>query len=228
MQAPIPLYLLCVLSLAWPGLGQAQAIYKSVDAQGNVTYSSRPPPAAAGVEPVTVQENANREANLKAERIRQETASRAAENQKKRAADQAQKEAAISEAKKRVRDAQDKLDTARRRGDDDWQTIARGGRVEGDSYRTRVTQAERQLHEAERGLKDAKAGKLPPEDKAKAQAKTEPAAGQSKGKDAPAVAQSKGKDAAPPAKSTGKSKDAVPAPKSTSTDESETPSTARH
>jgi len=49
-----PLTALCVLVLCWPALGRAQTVYKSVDAQGNVTYSNAPVPAAVGVEPVSV------------------------------------------------------------------------------------------------------------------------------------------------------------------------------
>ncbi len=229
MHPSIPLYLLCALSLAWTGLVHSQGIYKSVDAQGNVTYSSRPPPAAAGVEPVSVQGDADQEATLKAERIRQETARRAAASEKQRAAEKAQKDTAIAEAKRRLEAAQDKLEAAKRRGDDDWQTIARGGRVESDAYRERVKQAEREARDADRAFKDAKAGKLPPEAKAKA----ESPGGDPKGKAAPAAAQSKDKGKAevpttaqPKAKTKTQAKASAVEPKAPP--EAATSSTSRH
>ncbi len=139
----------------------AQTVYKSVDAQGRVTYSQSPPVAATDVEAVTVRESTGGADPEQAQQLRQQVERQAAEGQRQREAQKERKAAAVADAERRLQRARDGLDAAKRRGDGDWQTLTRGGRVENDAYRERVSRAERDVRDAERALRDAKAGKLP-------------------------------------------------------------------
>ena len=160
---PSATFLVCILSLSHPALTNAQTVYKSADAQGRVTYSQSPPPAATDVEAVTVRESTGGADPEQAQNLRQEVERQAAEAQRQREAQKERKAAAVSDAERRLRSARESLEAAKRRGDGDWQTFAWGGRVESDAYRERVSRAERDVRDAERALRDAKVGKLPPE-----------------------------------------------------------------
>jgi hypothetical protein len=157
-----PAILFCVLSLAAPGLTLAQGIYKSVDAQGKVTYSQTPPPTATEVEAVTIRDATGGTTTDHPQATSQQVQRLAAEAQQRREEQKARKAAAVADAELRLKQARRGLDAAKVRGDGDWQTIARGGRVESEAYRKRVEQAQREVRNAERALRDAKAGRLPP------------------------------------------------------------------
>lgn len=97
-----------------------------------------------------------------AQQLHQQVERQAAKGQRQREAQKECKAAAVADAERRLQRARDGLDAAKRREGGDWQTLARGGRVENDAYRERVSRAERDVRDAERALRDAKAGKLPP------------------------------------------------------------------
>ncbi len=108
----------------------AQTVYKSVDAQGRVTYSQSPPVAATDVEAVTVRESTGGAAPEQAQQLRQEVERQAAEGQRQREAQKERKAAAVADAERRLQRARDGLDAAERRGDGDWQTLTGGARGE--------------------------------------------------------------------------------------------------
>lgn len=169
MKAPSPLPILCVLLLSWPGAGQGQAVYKSVDRQGNVTYSSTPPSNAAAVEPIAISPDASTAAGAEAERLRQDIERQAAEVQRTRDGQNAQKEqkaqraAAVAGAEKRLRAAREGLEAAKRQRDEARKTLERGSAADGQAGYERVQREARKVREAEQALQDAKSGRLPAE-----------------------------------------------------------------
>jgi TolA-binding protein len=139
----------------------AQSVYKSVDAQGRVTYSSSPPSTAAGetVEKVRIApgptERQQREAARRANDL--EAGMRDAERQKQEQT--AKRSQATSDAERELRKARIALEEAQIKGDDDWQYLATGGRVLKQSYLDRVDAAERRVQKAEKSLRSARSGR---------------------------------------------------------------------
>lgn len=139
----------------------AQTVYKSVDAQGRVTYSSTPPPAETGelVERVPIEpgptEQQQQEATQKAKEL--EATTNSALQQRQAQGDQRASTASVAE--KELRKAQIALEEAQIKGDGDWQTLATGGRVLKQSYLDRVQSAEQRVREAENSVRNARSGR---------------------------------------------------------------------
>lgn len=154
-----PMIAALALALACPAM--AQTVYKSVDAEGRVSYSSSPPPEAAGdlVEEVPIApgptEQEQQEARRRAGEL--EGATRRAERERQKKADKTAE--AVSAAERELDDANLALDEARIQGDDDWQTIVGGGRVPRQSYIDRVQRAERRVEDAKKALRGARSGR---------------------------------------------------------------------
>ena len=137
----------------------AETVYKSVDADGKVTYSESPPPDAA---PLMVEEvpiapgPTDEQQNAADERIKElESETKSAEQEREaRAAESAE---ATSKAEEELRNAEIALQEAQIQGDDDWQYLAAGGRVLKQSYLDRVAEAERRVQQAEKALRNARA-----------------------------------------------------------------------
>jgi len=153
------LTLLCCLALCWPAGAQAQAIYKSIDAQGHVTYSSTKPATAVQAEPVAVPRDLIRGANPEAERRRQEVEREADEVQRRRVEQQEERsrKAAVAEAERRLKAAREGLNAAQQRAYGARQSLDRGDRPDSEVYRDQVARQERKVREAERALQEAKA-----------------------------------------------------------------------
>jgi hypothetical protein len=145
---------------AAPDLG-AEAVYKSVDSEGNVTYSGTPPPAgtAREVEELAIDpgpESGSPDAgvsNLQAlEPSGQERANASAQAR-------AQRQGAVSAAQQDLIRAKADLEQAKIPGDGDWQWLARGGRVLSAAYFERVAAAEARVETAEQALQAARRGR---------------------------------------------------------------------
>ena len=139
----------------------AQTVYKSVDAQGRVTYSSTPPPAETGefVEKVPIEsgptEKQQQEAMQRAKELEANTSS--AFQQRQEQAEQ--RSSASSDAERELRRARIALKEAQVKSTEDWQTLATGGRVLKQSYLDRVEKAERRVQEAEDALRSSRSGR---------------------------------------------------------------------
>lgn len=151
---------IATLALACTCTTTAQTVYKSVDAQGRVTYSSSAPAAVAEemVEEVPIAPGPTALERREAERraMALEGTTRQAEQQRQERARKT--EQAVSEAKRELDDAKLGLEEARIKGDDDWQTIASGGRVLKQSYLDRVAAAEQRVKQAQKALRNARSG----------------------------------------------------------------------
>jgi hypothetical protein len=163
MRAPNRLFLSSLWLLAWSGLGYGQAVYKSVDAQGNVTYSSTRPSDAPVVQPITIRPDIPEAGSAEAERLR-DVEKQAAADQKRRdeqRAQKAQRAVAVGQAEKRLKDARDALEAAKQQRDSERKTLDRSRRVDDLATSDRVQQQARKVREAEQALNDAKTAPLP-------------------------------------------------------------------
>jgi type IV secretory pathway VirB10-like protein len=139
----------------------ARTVYKSVDAQGNVTYSSTPPPpdSREKVEKVPIAPPPpGTERKEAVERLRSIEVESARSDRKRQELEKKRAES-VSAAETELQKARDALEDAKIQGDDDWQYLARGGRVLKQSYLDRVDQAEQRVRDAEEALRKARSGR---------------------------------------------------------------------
>ena len=137
-----------------------QMVYKSVDAQGNVTYSSSPPPDGRHfVERVPIDpplpESQRRAAEDRLEQLRSEMTAAGQARQERVES----REEAVSAANRELQRVRSELDETRIQDADDWQYLSRGGRVLSQDYLDRVEQAEQRVQEAEETLREAHGGR---------------------------------------------------------------------
>jgi hypothetical protein len=136
----------------------AQTVYKSVDAEGNVTYSSTPAPEAVDIEAVDVPEGPS-DAERQEAMAREQALQKKAESLKQDLqGSQEQKSEKVDEAEERLAAAKERLEQARVKEESDWQTIAGegAGRFLKESYFERVRKAEEDVRQAERDLAKAR------------------------------------------------------------------------
>ena len=144
------------LALTLSGPALAYDIYKSVDATGNVTYSTHPPPDARMVEKVKLQPGPTAEQRAQAVQREQEIAKAADEIARENDAAEAEWAAGVQVAEVRVVTAEENLETASEYRDDDWQGNIAGYRRLKESYFDRVAHARAKLNQAHTKLKGAK------------------------------------------------------------------------
>ena len=141
------LLLAAVLGAAPPIM--AETVYKSVDADGRVTYSSEPPEKAVESKAVTLPpgpSEAERKDAIKREKELQKAADRITGE---RAAAGSGRTKAVTDAQKELDEAQQRLEEAKVMHDSDWQGKAGGGRRLKESYFERVERAEERVRQAE-------------------------------------------------------------------------------
>lgn len=151
-----------VVGLSCSGLG-AETVYKHVDQEGNVTYSSEPIPVESGetlvsleVEPRITEEQ--RETALRRQEGLEWTLDRLEAERQREEEERAERVAA---AEGELRDARAALQEAKKRRVEDWQHLVSGGRVLKPRYFERVEAAEQRVLEAKASLRDA-GGQVPP------------------------------------------------------------------
>jgi len=154
----------CLLTLSTvisPVCVFGDAVYKSIDAQGRVTYSSQPPPtgSAKQVEEVQIQPGpTSADADAAVQRLRAlEQASQNRESEQAAAANE--RGSAIATAQNELIRAKAELEQAKIQADGDWQYLVRGGRVLSESYFQRVAEAEARVEAAEKSLERARQGR---------------------------------------------------------------------
>jgi len=143
------------------GPARAQHVYKSVDADGNVTYSEIPPGegSAREVQEIDLLPGPSPEDQQAAhQRLRSHSAASQALSQQRKADDKA-RAAAVSAAQQELIRARAQLEQAKIPGDGDWQHLAKGGRVLKPSYYERLTAAQDKVAAAEKALDAARQGR---------------------------------------------------------------------
>lgn len=140
--------ILILTALAAPALGQG--VVKSVDAAGNVTYSSSAVPGAVTTEPVKLPppppEGSVVESQAEADETVEAAKQLVAEDEQQKA----EKEAEAAAANEAVAAAEQDLENAKIIQDSDWQNLQGGGRVLNEGYHRRVKEAEAMLARAKR------------------------------------------------------------------------------
>jgi hypothetical protein len=161
MRARCPFLLACAL-LPWSGPGAGQAIYKSVDAQGNVTYSSTPPVGGAPAQPVNIPGTTKPQNPATTEQLRRQAEQEFALRQKARKEQKEQQARALNEAEDRRDRAKRDLEAAAQPKDQVTRSSERSHGAEGQTA-AQTAKEQRALRDAERAVRDAKRGKPPTE-----------------------------------------------------------------
>lgn len=140
---------------------QAQHVYKSVDADGRVTYSATPPSESgtAQVQELELQPGPNPQDQQAAHQRMRSNAAANQQSQDRREAERAKRAAAVSAAQQALIRAQADLEQTKIPGDSDWQHLAKGGRVLSAGYYARLTAAEDRVAKAEEALQAAREGR---------------------------------------------------------------------
>jgi len=132
----------------------AQTYYRSVDAEGNVTYSSSPPADAEQVAPVEVQPGPSDEEVKRAVERQLRFEAQLGEAQEKRAQGDQEQEDRVKAAEEAVEQAdRDLLNAKKTRGVD----YLSGGAL--SDYRQRVEAAEQALDKAKQDLRKVRSGR---------------------------------------------------------------------
>ena len=146
--------------VAASGLAAQQTVYRWVDAEGNITYSSQAPAQAEDLQEIEIPPGPT-EAQRKAAEERLERSLERIE-----ALDEARKEAAekrkesVGEAEAALAEAERNLEQARRVQPEDWILGYRTSGMKKPEYYQRVKDAEAAVAEAKRRLKDLRGGVL--------------------------------------------------------------------
>lgn len=132
----------------------AQTVYKSVDEQGNVTYSGEPPPTdeAARVKEIELPAGPSEQDQAEAIQRMREMEARAGRLDQQREIRQEASQGDLAAVRQELTEARAALAEAREMRFEDWQYIAGGGRVLKPSYHERVAAAEQRVRTAEQAL----------------------------------------------------------------------------
>jgi hypothetical protein len=150
MQAFVILILSAVLLLAQSAFGQE--IYRSVDAEGNVTYSDQPPTGNQKAEPIELPPPPSAEQIRESEK-RNKAIDQAADKAERQRLNQEQsQDEQIAQARKALEEAEAKLAQAKLIQDDDRQSLAAGKRRIRPEYFDRIKAAEAEVEKARKRL----------------------------------------------------------------------------
>lgn len=142
--------------LAFSSFLAGDEIYRSVDAEGNVTYSDTPPAGGSESEVVELPPGPSPDA-IKESTERNLEIRRAATQAQQRRLDQEQGQGdALSEARKALQDAEARLEEAKVIRDEDRQKLAGGMRRIRPDYFERVKAAEAEVEAARKRLREAR------------------------------------------------------------------------
>ncbi|MGD2137511.1 MAG: DUF4124 domain-containing protein [Gammaproteobacteria bacterium] len=150
MYHRIPItFFLAVLST----VAAAETVYRSVDAQGNVTFTDSPPAASGRVEEITIDvQQPPPDRVRQSQREAQKDINRARRLQKQRDAAEAEHEQEVREAEKALEQARKTLEEAKVVGPGDRRGKADGGTRLTLEYLNRVKAAEKGVEEARKRL----------------------------------------------------------------------------
>lgn len=147
---------LLILAALLAAPAMAGTVYKSVDEQGNVTYSGEPPAAgdAERVQELRVGDGPTEEEQAEALLRMRELELETERLQRERQLSGEAKSAAMAAAQEELEEARAELEKAREKNFEDWQYIAGGGRHLRPSYFERVERAEHRVEAAEKALRE--------------------------------------------------------------------------
>ncbi len=133
----------------------AQQVYKSVDEQGKVIFSDKPPADAKSVTPVEIKPGPS-EADVRAATQRARAMEQAAGEmgRTRKEAGSSSGEGGATDAKGALKEAERRLEEAKEIGPGDRKGTAAGGSRLSEDYRQRVEEAEAAVEAARKRLKE--------------------------------------------------------------------------
>ncbi|MEJ2694837.1 MAG: DUF4124 domain-containing protein [Candidatus Thiodiazotropha sp.] len=145
------------LACALPALAvMGEDIYRSEDAEGNITFTDNPLPNDPTLERVELPPGPSEESLRHTEQRNREIQNAVNESERKRQQYQQGRQARIKEAEERLAKAEANLSKAKVIQDEDRQHLAGGKRRIQPGYFERVKAAEAQLEAARKALKEAR------------------------------------------------------------------------
>lgn len=147
------IFLVCVM-LSQAAVGEE--VYRSVDAEGNVTYTDTPPTGNRPVERVELPPGPSAESLRQTEQRNLEIRQAADKAQRLRLQQQERKAEQIKKAEQQLAEAEAKLAEAKVVKDEDRQKLVEGKRRIRADYFERVKQAEASVEAARNALKAAR------------------------------------------------------------------------
>jgi hypothetical protein len=154
MNRPLVLIVLAFAMLAQAVIGEE--IYRTVDEQGNVTFTDTPPAGGVEVERVELPSGPSEQVRQEAEQRNQKILNAAERAEQKREQEKAQKETRVKAAEQQLQEAQARLAEAKVIKDEDRQNLAGGKRRINPDYFERVKQAELEVEQARKALREAR------------------------------------------------------------------------
>jgi hypothetical protein len=153
----IRITLLALLVLALPVHLSAGEVYRSVDAEGNVTYTDEPPRRDDGsAEKIEIHPGPSEASRLDTEK-RNEAIRRAMEEARgKRLKREAARNAKLAEAQKALKEAEEELKKAKVIDDDSRQNLSGGRSRLSPAYLERVRAAEAKVEAARKKYKETR------------------------------------------------------------------------
>lgn len=141
--------LLAILS----AVAAAETVYRTVDAEGNVSFTDEPPPTGSGVEEITIDAPPPPASRVRqSEQEAQAAINKANRNQMRREAADEQRSMELREAEKALEQAQKNLEEAKVVREGDRRGKAGGGTRLTTEYLNRVKAAEKGVEEAQSRL----------------------------------------------------------------------------
>jgi hypothetical protein len=144
-----------LLGLVLPAV--AETVYRSVDAEGQVTFSDKPPADAQTSETVNLLAPVSEERRKAAEERQRKLIELVSQSEEEQAAEETAIEDKLGEAKQAVEDARKRVDQAKAIRPDDWWNGVGSGQLKPE-YQERVREAEQELEAAERNLRLVRSG----------------------------------------------------------------------
>jgi len=148
--------MLGVLLFAVSSLLPGDEIYRSVDAEGNVTYSDTPPTGDSKGEMVELPPNPSPAAVQETEARNREIRRAASRAQQQRIEQERAQESALRTAREALQQAEARLKEAKVIRDEDRQNLAGGMRRIRPDYFERVKAAEAEVEAARKRLREAR------------------------------------------------------------------------
>ena len=134
----------------------AGEVYRTVDEAGNVTYTDIPPEGGVSAERVELPPPPPPDRLRRSEQRNQEILRAAEQAKRDRQQRKVQRESRIRDARKQLAEAEANLEQARVIQDEDRQNLAGGRRRIHPDYFERVKQAEADVEEARKALRQAR------------------------------------------------------------------------
>lgn len=152
-RLPSAIFLACALPAI---VVMADDIYRSKDAEGNITFTDNPSPNDPSLERVELPPGPSEESLRHSEQRNREIQNAVNNSERKRVQQQQDRQARIKEAEDKLAKAEAKLSQARVIKDEDRQNLAGGKRRIHPDHFTRVKAAEAEVEAARKALKEAR------------------------------------------------------------------------